>query len=308
MYLEHFGFTEYPFKLTPNTQFYVSLKSHSEASRVLETALDMGEGFIKVTGEVGTGKTLLCRRLLNSLNESFIAAYVPDPCLTPAELRRALACELDLPNYDTIDAELLMAELQKHLVKLAAEGKSVVLIVDEAQALPFESLEALRLLTNLETEQKKLVQVVLFGQTELDDRLQSEELRQLRQRITFSYKLQPLNKEELVRYVNHRLITAGFNEADGLFNERLFSMLAEASRGIPRLINVLCHKALMLGYGQGVKSLSAEHIVAAVDDTEDTHLTVAEDKPAQPILMLGAMFGGGIAVGAIVVWLMGGLG
>lgn len=307
MYLEHFGFKEYPFKLTPNTNFYVSLESHSEAFSVLETALDMGEGFIKVTGEVGTGKTLLCRRLLNSLNESFIAAYIPDPCLTPGELRRALACELDLPNYDTIDAELLMSALQKYLVELAKQGKSVVLIVDEAQALPFESLEALRLLTNLETEQKKLMQVVLLGQTELDERLQSEQLRQLRQRITFSYKLRPLNREEVVRYVNHRVITAGFNESHGLFDEQLLTMLTEASRGIPRLVNVLCHKALMLGYGQGVKTLSQEHVIAAVNDTEDAYF-LEPSKSFSPMMMMAAMFSGGITVGVIVVWLMGGLG
>lgn len=307
MYLEHFGFKEYPFKLTPNTNFYVSLESHSEASRVLETALDMGEGFIKVTGEVGTGKTLLCRRLLNSLDENFIAAYIPDPCLTPAELRRALACELDLPNYDTIDAELLMAALQKHLVELAAQDKFVVLIVDEAQALPFESLEALRLLTNLETEQKKLVQVVLFGQTELDERLQREDLRQLRQRITFSYKLRPLNKEEVVRYINHRVITAGYNESHGLFNEQLLSMITVASRGIPRLINILCHKALMLGFGQGVKTLAREHIIAAVNDTEDTQLPEPNGE-SSPVFMMAAVFGGGITIGVIVVLLMGALG
>lgn len=303
MYLEHFGFDEYPFKLTPNTDFYVNLKSHSEAFDVLNTALEMGEGFIKVTGEVGTGKTLICRKLLNSLPDNFIAAYIPDPCLTPAELRRALACELDLPHYAEIDAEQLMAALQLHLVELAKAGKSVVLIVDEAQALPFESLEALRLFTNLETEQKKLVQVVLFGQTELDERLQGEQLRQLRQRITFSYTLRPLNKDEVVRYVNHRLVTAGYNQASGLFSDKLFDMLTQASRGVPRLINILCHKALMLGYGQGCKELAKEHIKAAVTDTEDTQLS---ERDHSMYFWLAGVFVVGFGLGLAVLSVIGG--
>ena len=305
MYLEHFGFNEYPFKLTPNTHFYVNLESHSEAFDVLNTALEMGEGFIKVTGEVGTGKTLICRRLLNTLEDKFIAAYIPDPCLTPAELRRALAIELDLDNYAEIDAERLMAALQQHLVELAKAGKSVVLIVDEAQALPFESLEALRLFTNLETEQKKLVQVVLFGQTELDERLKSEQLRQLRQRITFSYKLRPLNRQEVSRYINHRLVTAGYNESNILFSEKLIGMLTEASRGVPRLINILCHKALMLGYGQGAKTLDKKHIEAAVRDTEDTQL--AEKSHSMSLRFVG-VFVAGIAIGYLAMWLMRGMG
>lgn len=253
MYLSHFGLNELPFTLTPNTNFYVDLPCHHEAFQVLTTALKMGEGFIKVTGEVGTGKTLICRKLLNELNDDFVAAYVPDPYLSPAELRWALASELGMPLSEDIDQQTLMQQLQVHLLNLAKEGKSVVLIIDEAQALPFESLEALRLFSNLETEHKKLVQVVLFAQSELDDRLAKPELRQLRQRISFAYKLKPLSNEEVSLYVDRRLLKAGYSQPNHLFNAAAIRLLAKASRGIPRLVNILCHKALMLCYGQGKK-------------------------------------------------------
>lgn len=269
MYLNHFSLKEFPFTLTPNTNFYVDLPCHHEAFQTLTTALQMGEGFIKVTGEVGTGKTLICRKLLNELTDKFIVAYIPDPYLTPAELRQALASELNMPDCQNIDKQQLMQLLQKHLIALVKEGKSVVLIVDEAQALPFESLEALRLFTNLETEQHKLVQVVLFAQSELDERLAKPELRQLRQRITFSYKLRPLSGDEVSLYIDRRLIKAGYERANHLFSRQALHALIKASRGIPRLLNVLCHKALMLCYGQGQKEVNRKHVIGAVMDTED---------------------------------------
>ncbi len=164
LYLRHFGLQQTPFSLTPNTAFYVDLPQHHEALEVLTTALNVGEGFIKVTGEVGTGKTMLCRKLMNEAPDDWVIAYIPDPYLSPLELRWAFAAELGLKQADTIDNQQLVQLLQHRLVALAAEGKRVVLIIDEAQALPDDTLEALRLLTNLETEQRKLLQVVLFGQ------------------------------------------------------------------------------------------------------------------------------------------------
>lgn len=268
MYLSHFGLNELPFTLTPNTNFYVDLPCHHEAFQVLTTALKMGEGFIKVTGEVGTGKTLICRKLLNELSDDFVAAYVPDPYLSPAELRWALASELGMPLSEDIDQQQLMQQLQVHLLNLAKEGKSVVLIIDEAQALPFDTLEALRLFTNLETEHKKLVQVVLFAQSELDDRLAKPELRQLRQRISFSYKLRPLSSEEVSLYVDRRLLKAGYSQPNHLFNAAAIRLLAKASRGVPRLVNILCHKAMMLCYGQGKKEVNRNHLGGAISDTD----------------------------------------
>lgn len=268
MYLYHFGLTELPFTLTPNTNFYLGLAPHNEALAVLLTALKTGEGFIKVVGEVGTGKTLLCRKLLNEIPEHFFTAYVPNPYLNPDELRRAVASELGVKQAQRMSAQLLTQRIQNRLLELHAQGHSVVVILDEAQALPEESLEALRLFTNLETENRKLLQVVLFAQPELNERLAKDKFRQLRQRITFSYNLRPMTVLEVEHYIAHRLQVAGYKGAL-LFKHRLCKKLAKASKGIPRLVNVLCHKMLMLAYGQGSYDITTQYLKAAIADTED---------------------------------------
>jgi len=268
VYLQHFGLGEAPFALTPNTSFFLAMAPHVEALQVLQTALQTGEGFIKVTGEVGTGKTLLLRKLLNELPAPLRCAYLPNPCLSPAELRWALALELGLKYSANIDQQQLTSLIQQQLLALAAHGHAVVLILDEAQALPTESLETLRLFTNLETETRKLLQVVLFGQPELDQRLATVELRQLRQRITFSYRLRPLTEAETLTYLNHRLAVAGYR-GQPLFGMAEARLLQRASRGIPRLLNILAHKALLLAFGSGVARPSRSQLRAAIRDTED---------------------------------------
>ncbi len=268
MYQQHFGLQTLPFALTPNTGFFFGLAPHVEALQVLQVALQSGEGFIKVTGEVGTGKTLICRKLLNDLPDSFVCAYLPNPYLTPAELRMAVAQELGIDISAVHDQQQLTGVIQQRLLVLSAEDKQIVLVLDEAQALPDDSLEALRLFTNLETEQRKLVQVVLFGQPELDQRLAQSQLRQLRQRITFSYQLRPLNQAEVAAYVRHRLAVSGY-QGRPLFNARALKLLFIGSRGVPRLINILAHKALMLSYGAGEDGINAAHIRLAIGDTED---------------------------------------
>ncbi len=272
MYLYHFGLTQLPFTLTPNTSFYLGLKPHTEAFAVLLTALKTGEGFIKVVGEVGTGKTLLCRKLLNEIPEHFVTAYIPNPYLNPDELRRAVASELGVKQAQRMSSQLLNQRIQERLLALHQKGHSVVLILDEAQALPEESLEALRLFTNLETESRKLLQVVLFAQPELDQRLSTQQFRQLRQRITFSYQLRPMTSLEVEQYVQHRMQIAGY-KGEQLFTRSLCKKLTKASKGIPRLVNVLCHKMLMLAYGEGRHRLSAKHLVLAAKDTEDAHVS-----------------------------------
>lgn len=266
MYLAHYGMSAAPFGLTPNTAFYVDLPIHQQAMAVLTVALEQGEGFIKVTGEVGTGKTLLCRKLLQEAPEHFALAYIPDPHLSPLELRWALALELGLKHSANIDPQQLTQLLQRQLVLLAQQQKQVVLLIDEAQALPDETLEALRLLTNLETEQRKLLQVVLFGQPELNQRLALYQFRQLRQRISFSYDLSVLNRTQVACYVNARLQLAG---APQLFSRFALWLLHYYSRGIPRLINILAHKALMLGYGKALTQIGYSQIVQAARDTDD---------------------------------------
>lgn len=267
MYLYHYGIKELPFTLTPNTSYFFGLPSHKEAIQVLLTALQTGEGFIKVTGEVGTGKTLICRKLLNELPEHFVAAYIPNPYLTPSELRRSVASELNVVLTDHADQQEFTQRIQQRLIQIHLQNKAVVLLIDEAQALPIESIEALRLITNLETESRKLLQVVLFGQPELNDKLALPELRQLKQRVTFSYTLQLMNPDQLYQYVKHRMNVAGYRGVE-LFDRKCCSLLYKASKGTPRIVNVISHKALMLAYGEGKQKVSTTHIKLAIKDTE----------------------------------------
>ncbi|HAT05889.1 MAG TPA: AAA family ATPase [Aeromonas salmonicida] len=270
MYLNHFGLQEAPFGLTPNTGFYYGLPPHEEALQVLNWALAQGEGFIKVTGEVGTGKTLLCRKLLSELGSEahpVRLAWLPNPHLTPAELRTALALELGLSVREGAELDLT-DRIHRHLISLHQQGSRVVVLIDEAQALPDETLEAIRLFGNLETESNKLLQIVLFGQPELDTRLAKPHLRQLRQRIGFSYCLRPLRFDETRAYLEHRLQVSGYRGAP-LFAGYAMRLLWRASRGIPRLINILAQKCLMLAYGQGARQIDSRLVRLAIRDTDD---------------------------------------
>ncbi|QYK08738.1 ExeA family protein [Shewanella mangrovisoli] len=296
MYLKHFGLSQTPFSLTPNTGFFFGLSPHVEALQVLQTALQTGEGFIKVTGEVGTGKTLICRKLINELPQGFHCAYLPNPYLTPAELRWAVANELGLKYTSEIDQQQLTGLIQQQLLALSAHGHAIVLVLDEAQALPDESLEALRLFTNLETESRKLLQVVLFGQPELDERLKRQAFRQLRQRITFSYSLRPLTWDETDAYIRYRLAVAGY-AGQALFGPKLTRKIAEASRGIPRLINILAHKALMLSFGEGATQVRMAHIKGAIQDTEDA----SRGSQRWPAYMAIALIACAAAIGALLI-------
>ena len=267
MYLYHFGIAELPFTLTPNTSYFYGLPTHKQALQVLNTALQSGEGFIKVTGEVGTGKTLICRKLLNDLPDHFVTAYIPNPFLNPQELRRAVATELGVELSENSDQQEFTQRIQEKLIDIHQGGNSVVLIIDEAQALPVESLEVLRLFTNLETESRKLLQVVLFGQPELDEKLSRSDLRQLRQRITFAYSLDKMDHDQLYHYVKHRLTVAGYRGVE-VFNRRVCKELYYATGGTPRMVNVLCHKALMLAYGEGSNQVNKKHLKLAIEDTD----------------------------------------
>lgn len=292
MYLEHFGIEELPFGLTPNTQFFCSLPSHQDAYNVLMFALNSGEGFIKIVGEVGTGKTLLCRKLLTSLDDRYITAYIPNPDLGANELRRALAGELGIKLAADADQTTVIKAISDRLVKYRKDNKQVVLVVDEAQALPEGSLEALRLLTNLETESEKLLQIVLFAQPELDEKLARHELRQLKQRITFSHHLKPITRDELQEYLCHRLAKAGHTKGS-LFSKEASDVLYQASSGIPRVINILCHKALLVSFGKGDHRVSAAAMKQAIQDSgnivESSNMmtTSATGKKYKTILSVG---------------------
>lgn len=267
MYEAHFGINEQPFGLTPNTAYFLNAQGHREAFNMLQVALANGEGFIKVVGEVGTGKTMLCRKLLNTLGEEYYTAYIPNPFLNPPALYRAIAEELGVQCKTRDGINEYQQHINQRLVELVAEGKKVVLVIDEAQAMPPKTLEALRLVSNLETETTKLIHIVLFGQPELDRLLSHESLRQLLQRISFSFNLPPLDREGTTQYINHRLTTAGYNGSP-LFDERALDCIYRVSKGVPRLVNILCHKALMCAYGKGDRQLSKRHVRAAIDDTD----------------------------------------
>lgn len=267
MYLSFFGLDEAPFSLTPNTRYFLRAESHAQALELLLVALREQEGFIKVSGEVGTGKTLLCRLLLNQLPGDVRTAYLPNPQLTPTGLFQALADELGLTLADAENTHRALSSLQRHLIDTASQGYSVVLVIDEAQSMPEETLEALRLLTNLETESRKLIQVVLFGQPELDSLLDRESLRQLKQRITFQCRLTTLDRAAVEAYLQHRLSQAGFN-GGRLFRPGAVRLIAKSSQGTPRLINILAHKALIAAYGQGVREITRRHVKQAIRDTD----------------------------------------
>lgn len=264
-YLKHFGLRELPFGITPDTSFFFACRSIQEALNTLLVAVSNGEGFIKITGEVGTGKTLLCRKFLSTLGPHWVSAYIPNPNLEPRGLLLAFAEELGVGG-ESVGPHRLEKELMQRLLDIARQGKRVVLCMDETQAMPLATLETVRLLTNLETEKRKLMQVVLFGQPELDRKLASESVRQLRQRITFQHTLKTLARSEVADYVAHRLTIAGYS-GSALFSDGALKSIHVASRGVPRLVNILAHKSLLLVYGEGGRRAERSHVRAAAEDT-----------------------------------------
>lgn len=285
MYESHFDLQEAPFSLTPNTHFFMASTSHSQALEMLLIGIEHGEGFLKVTGEVGTGKSLLCRMLLNHIEDEYVTAYIPNPSCTPETLYCLISDELsdyqettlqshlnrhvDAYFNDSLTSEkqvLALQKIQSKLLLLAEQNKRVVLIIDEAQAMSRDTIEALRLISNLETESRKLLQIVLFAQPELDNRLQQDDLRQLAQRISFHYRLEPFGTTATEAYIRHRLHQAGAR-SELLFSKPALRLIARASKGIPRLINILCHKCLILSYGKGLQYVDVAQVRLAVKDT-----------------------------------------
>lgn len=300
MYLQHFGLRELPFSLTPNTHFFLNMASYHKAYNMLMVSLANAEGFIKIVGEVGTGKTMLCRKVLNTLEEdkeNYVTAYIPNPVLSPKGLFLAFAEELNIEIDQDVGHHRLLKAITEQLVEFSAENKQVVLFIDEAHAMPEQTLEALRLLTNIETEQVKLFQVVLFAQLELDVLLSQPSLRQLRQRITFSFEIEALDRDGVERYVVHRLATAGYN-GPFLFSKRALDFLYRTSDGIPRVINILCHKALMVAFGKGERTVQIDHVKSAADDTEGVNIPTMNYMPA-------LLAGGGLLIGAVLVFYLG---
>jgi len=261
-YLDFFGFKDAPFRLTPDPDYFFPSRAHQEALQTLFYSIRSGEGFVQITGAPGTGKTLLLRTLLKELGSQVTTALVLNPCLEPEDLLKVILDDFGLdPAAAGEDATKhdLMRVFRDFLLEKAAAGTRAVIIVDEAQNLPVETLEELRLLSNLETEKEKLLQIFLVGQPELEEKLAAPALLQLSQRITIRYRLTPLNLEETETYIRHRLkIAAPSNPA--LFSRRIIDRIHRQSGGVPRLINILCERILMAAYIDGQCEISNKHL------------------------------------------------
>jgi general secretion pathway protein A len=248
MYTTYFGFNEKPFTLTPNPRFMYLSNNHKEAFAHLLYGINNHYGFIELVGEVGTGKTTILRSLLGQLqDENYRCALIFNPCLTGVELLRNINSEFGLVASSEYSNELL-TELNRFLLKETEEGRTVVLVIDEAQNLQPEVLEQVRLISNLETENDKLIQIILAGQPELEALLERPDLRQLNQRIAVRYKLMPMSRDETRAYIRHRMEVAG--ETGGVsFSKTALKLIYLYSRGVPRLVNILCDRSLVIAYG-----------------------------------------------------------
>ena len=269
MYSRHFSLREAPFSITPDSAFFYSHEGAQAALNMLLVALRSGEGFLKIVGEVGCGKTVLCRQLLKMLHGECVTAYIPNPDMGPDDVLMALVHELSIIVLPPLNRHKVLNALRDCLLKHAKAGRRVVICIDEAQAIPLKTLESLRLLSNLETEKKKLLQIVLLGQPELDEKLSHPEVRQILQRITFSEYLGPMPFQRVPAYLVHRLTMAALNETTDtlLFEPTAARELARFSRGVPRLVNILAHKCLMLAYGENEHRVNVRHVRLAAADT-----------------------------------------
>jgi len=266
MYNEFYGFREAPFNLTPDPRFLFFSDRHREAFNHMLFGIRERKGFIQFTGEVGAGKTTVCRAVLRQLGPETRTALILNPCVTRRQLLRSILTEFGLePSW--LDGASYLDLLNEFLLAQAAEGHDVVLVIDESQDLEPELLEQVRLLSNLETDQRKLLQIVLIGQPELKEKLEERQLRQLRQRITVRYHLSPLSREETQRYILHRLRVAGANGRP-TFTPWAIRGIHRYSSGIPRLINAVCDKALLYGFVNETNRLDARSIRRAVRELE----------------------------------------
>ena len=265
MYHDFYSFREAPFNITPDPRFLFFSDRHREAFNHLLFGIRERKGFIQITGEVGAGKTTVCRAILEELGPNVRTALILNPYLSATQLLRTILMELGLPA--PADKVECLQVLNQVLLEELVQGHDVVLIIDEAQDLDFEVLEEVRLLSNLETDQRKLLQIVLIGQPELREKLDATRLRQLRQRITVRYHLAPLSRHEMEQYIQHRLQVAGANGSPS-FSRWALGGIHRYSGGVPRLVNAVCDKALLCGYVTGDDHLTWRHVRRAIRELE----------------------------------------
>jgi type II secretory pathway predicted ATPase ExeA len=296
MYLEHFGLREAPFRITPHTEFFFSGSNRGATLEALTYAITAGEGMVKVTGEVGSGKTMLCRVLMERLPANVETVYLAVPSLSRDEMLVAIAGDLGVDTAGASTTKLVRA-LQERLVAVHAEGKQVVALIDEAHAMPVETLEEIRLLSNLETGREKLLQIVLFGQPELDDHLALPHMRQLKERITHAFRLEPMPPRDIKDYLDFRLRAAGYHGPE-LFGPEALRLIAEASEGLTRRINIYADKTLLAAYAAGTHTITADHVRAAISDTQIIIAKAPARRPAVIAAVIGTL--AGIVVGFLV--------
>lgn len=267
MYYDYFGLSQPPFKITPDTNMFFPGGNRGAILDAMIYSITSGEGIVKVVGEVGSGKTMLCRMLIVELPENVEVVYLANPKLSPDDILHAIAFELKL-DLNAGDKRLqVMNKLQEYLLQRHADNRQVVVFVEEAQSMPIETLEEIRLLSNLETLQNKLLQIVLFGQPELDQRISNKEIRQLKERITYSFNLNPLKQDEIRDYLNTRLRACGYRANDA-FEKSSVRAINRYSNGLLRRINILADKAMLAAFAANTHKVTAKHVHIAARDSE----------------------------------------
>ena len=299
LYLEHFGLNEPPFRITPHTDFFFDGADRGATLEALLYAVTHDEGIVKVSGEVGSGKTMLCRMLMERLPEEASTIYLATPSLARDEILQAIGDDLDLKLGDR--RTVALRELQEHLIKLYGAGRRVVILIDEAHVMPEDTLEQVRLLSNLESSRHKLLQIVLFGQPELDETLAKPSLRQLRDRITQSFRTRPLSVPEVAKYLAFRMRAAGYRGPD-VFAPRATARIARAAEGLTRRVNILADKALLAAYSDGSHAVTERHVKAAIADAA---FTGEPRRPSRPAVLLGAGLAAGALITAALYWFAG---
>ena len=267
MYNEHFGLQQAPFRITPDTRLFYEGGGRGRILDALVYAIVSGEGIVKVVGEVGTGKTMLCRMLEERLPKNVEIVYLANPSLKPDDILQAIAMEMKLDIAPGSNRLKVMHAMQHHLLKKHASNRQVVVFVEEAQSMPIETLEEIRLLSNLETQREKLLQIVLFGQPELDENLDQANIRQLKERITHCFYLEPLDRDELRDYVNFRMRAVGYRGPD-VFRSNAYVSMARASEGLTRRINILADKALLAAFAEDRHEVKREDVRKAINDSQ----------------------------------------
>ena len=302
MYYAHFGLKEPPFKITPNTEVFYTGGNRGAVLDALIYAINSGEGIVKVVGEVGSGKTMLCRMLQTMLPDKVESIFLANPSVAPEDVLHAIAFELQLKLPKNADRLKVMQVLQGHLLARHAAGKQVVIFVEEAQGMPLATLEEIRLLSNLETKHDKLLQMVLFGQPELDENLNQTNIRQLRERITHSFNLAPLQTKEIGEYLIFRLRAAGYF-GPHLFSKNAISKIAASAKGLVRRVNILADKSLLAAFADNEYQVTPKHVQAAIGDSEFGIEASKKQAKKSQMLMLGALLALGLALGyGISIW------